>query len=179
MEFNNLYNALRSRKNDAKDVFKLRILSLGGDLNIDNFKDNCSKQLKQVIQSDFGLNRGHLQGFKSATLGRTDDLKMEFVGFDIKTIYKVRVYHGSAFRWYKILLQVRNRKQQDPVMAAVVPQNPKRDYLSKMFRSKLNISNQSHHEQSPQQLTNGSGGETYCFSWERNWELLGIHFQSK
>ena len=28
-----------------------------------------------------------------------------------------------------------------------------------MFRSKLNISNQSHHEQSPQQLTNGSGGE--------------------
>ena len=65
-------------------------------MNIDNFKDHCSKQLKQVIQSDFGLNRGHLQGFKSATLGRTDDLKMEFVGFDIKTIYKVRVYHGSA-----------------------------------------------------------------------------------
>ena len=58
------------------------------------------------------------------------------------------------------------------------PKIPKRDYLSKMFRSKLNISNQSHHEQSPQQLTNGSGGETYCFSWERNWELLGIHFQS-
>ena len=28
LEFNNLYNALRSRKNDAKDVFKLRILSL-------------------------------------------------------------------------------------------------------------------------------------------------------
>ena len=102
-------------------MFKLRILSLGGDLNIDNFKDHCSKQLKQVIQSDFGLNRGHLQGFKSATLGRTDDLKMEFVGFDIKTIYKVRVYHGSALDGIKFYYKSGTGTQQDPVMA--VPQN--------------------------------------------------------
>lgn len=160
LEFNNLYNALRSRKNDAKDGFKLRILSLGGDLNIDNFKDHCSKQLKQVIQSDFGLNRGHLQGFKSATLGRTDDLKMEFVGFDIKTIYKVRVYHGSALDgikfYYKSGTGTAARSSNG---GGGAPKIPKRDYLSKMFRSKLNISNQSHHKQSPQQLTNGSGGE--------------------
>ncbi|CAX42779.1 putative zinc metalloproteinase, putative [Candida dubliniensis CD36] len=153
LDFNNLYNELRSRKNDAKDEFSVRILSLGGDLNIDNFKEHCSEHSKEVIESDFGLNRGRINGFKSPLLGRTDDLRMEIVGFNIKTIYKVRVYHGGALDGMKFYYKSASSSNGG------APKIPKRDYLSKIVHGKFDFSSQRHHDQSPQQLTNISSGE--------------------
>ncbi|KAK6895379.1 putative zinc metalloproteinase [Candida tropicalis] len=142
LEFEDLYNGLRSRKGDAKDSFNIRVLSLGGDLNINNFKEHCSRQHQQVIESDFGLGRGKLTGFKSACLGRTDNLKMEYVGFDLRTVYKIRIYHGMALDGFKLHYRTGGSCSNG------APPVPKRDYLSKLFHG-------GSHEQQKQQLHGG------------------------
>ncbi|RCK64351.1 hypothetical protein Cantr_00261 [Candida viswanathii] len=148
LEFDNLYNELRSRKGDAKDSFNIRVLSLGGDLNIDNFKNHCSHQHQEVVKSDFGLGRGPITGFKSACLGRGDNLQMEYVGVDVRTVYKVRIYHGMALDGFKLYY----RSGGGCGSNGAPPPVPKRNYMSKLFHG-------SSHQQYPQQSPQSGGQE--------------------
>ncbi|KAL6452718.1 LOW QUALITY PROTEIN: hypothetical protein SBY92_000058 [Candida maltosa Xu316] len=157
IEFNDLYNGLKSKKGDAKDNFRVRVLSLGGELNIDNFKDHCSHQNQDVIKSDFGLGRGTLTGFKSATLGRADNLKMQYVGFDLKSVYKVRVFSGSALDGIIFYYTSGGRDHNN----SAPPKIPKRDYLSKLVRGvqDMYVSDRQEPEKVPDRPSSGETRE--------------------
>lgn len=95
LDYGSLYELLKRSTREVDENFSVRILSLGGDLFIKNFKDH-SRNDKSTIRHDFGLGRGKITGFKSNLLGRTQDHPEIIIGFDITSIYKIRVYHGGA-----------------------------------------------------------------------------------
>lgn len=93
LDYNECYKQIKLRKGDANPEFSVRVLSLAGDLWIPNFKQHCAGA--NLIKSDFGLGRGTIEGLKSACLGREKG-NMKFIGLDVRTVTKVRVYHGGA-----------------------------------------------------------------------------------
>lgn len=127
LDYERSYQDLKRNTDKANEHFDVRILSFGGDLFIKDFKKHCSnKDKNSVIESDFGLGRGPLTGYKSAELGQSKGIKEKFIGFDINTIYKVRVYAGMALDGVRFYFTLGD--------SAGPPKVPKRDYLSK-FRS--------------------------------------------
>ncbi|KAK6200394.1 zinc metallo proteinase [Scheffersomyces amazonensis] len=123
IDFNSSYNFVKQKTPNAKDDFSVRILSLGGDLFIDNFKAHCDSAKGDIIESDFGLNRGKIKGYKSALLGRKNNSSQRVIGFDIKTIYKIRIYHGNALDGVRFYFKQPSNPQAPPKV-------PPRNYLS-------------------------------------------------
>lgn len=77
----------------------IRILTLGGNKEIDDFKQLVIPSTNPIesfkISSDFGLGKGQLTGYKSELLGRNAN-KYQIIGLNLKIVDKVRVYHGMA-----------------------------------------------------------------------------------
>lgn len=67
---------------------------------------------------------------------------MEYVGFDLRTVYKIRIYHGMALDGFKLHYRTGGSCSNG------APPVPKRDYLSKLFHG-------GSHEQQKQQLHGG------------------------
>lgn len=79
----------------ASDSFGVRVLSLSGDLWVENFKQCCFPSQDSVIRSDFGLGRGPMEGYKGQLLGSAQG-DLSFVGVDLASVNRVRIYHGAA-----------------------------------------------------------------------------------
>lgn len=94
LNYKELLKHFKKSWNEAGDDFDVRVLSLSGDLWTTNFKKSLDPA-GHVIRSDFGLGRGTIQGYKSDLLGLAKG-DMKYVGFDVRTVLKVRVYHGHA-----------------------------------------------------------------------------------
>lgn len=133
LDYDQCYQELRRRTDKASEHYDVRVLSFGGDLFIKDFKKNCADSSSNVINSDFGLGRGPLTGYKSSELGQSKGRKDQFIGFNINSIYKIRVYAGSALDGVRFYFTL------DAPAAAEPPKVPKRDYLSK-FKS-MTLSN--------------------------------------
>lgn len=127
LDYASCYQELRKHTNEADEHFDLRVLSLGGDLYIKDFKKHCSTDTADnIIKSDFGLNRGVIKGYKSSILGKNKGNE-SVIGFEITQVYKVRVYHGGALdgvRFYFNSSETNNPKQG--------PKVPLRNYLHKL-----------------------------------------------
>ncbi|KAK6455186.1 zinc metallo proteinase [Scheffersomyces xylosifermentans] len=138
LDYDQVYAEFRSKSDKAKEDFDVRILSVGGELNISNFKKHCADHdTSGVIKSDFGLSRGVIRGYKSALLGRGKDGDPSFVGFDIKNIYKVRIFHGGALDGVAFYFKNGGGSTQSNNPPPGAPPVPARNYLSKL-KDKLN-----------------------------------------
>jgi len=150
---------LRSAKRDAGEEYKVRVMSLAGDLFINNFKKHCSPLEQDVVKSDFGFGRGELTGYKSELLGRAKG-EMRVAAFDLATVYRVRVYSGRA------LDGVRFYFKTGGVSTGHAPKVPPRNYLKKVFGHH----DEHHHEEHQQvngEVKDGSslvGKETGSYS---------------
>lgn len=158
LDFESCYQALKQNLKDADEHFDVRILSLGGDLFIKDFKKHCSNENSDnLIKGDFGLNRGTISAYKSALLGKSKDKKQSVIGFPIKQVYKVRVYHGGALdgvRFYFNLPGPNDTKDS--------PKLPMRNYLSKLATKIPNSSNNlSSSESSSGVVTIGNDKSNY------------------
>lgn len=131
LDYTPVYEEFKRNSKDAKEDFDVRVLSVGGEITIKNLKQRCSEEGKNVIKSDFGLNRGVLKGYKSTQLGRANSAPT-FVGFDIRSIYKVRVFHGSALDGVKIFY---TSGSGTTTLAEAPPPVPARNYLSRIKNS--------------------------------------------
>lgn len=94
LNYDTCYQNLRAANNNCKENFDVRVLSLSGELFFKNMKKECSSS-DNVIRSDFGLNRGQITAYKSQLLGRSKN-KESVIGFDVRNVTRVRVYHGLA-----------------------------------------------------------------------------------
>lgn len=127
LDYNSCYQSLKKNTNEVDEHFAVRILSLGGDLYINDFKKHCSTDAAQnVIKSDFGLNRGMLTGYKSALLGKSKD-KEQVIGFDITQVTKVRAYHGGALDGVRFYFNYSDNGETKNA-----PKVPLRNYLHKL-----------------------------------------------
>ncbi|KAG5421454.1 hypothetical protein I9W82_000545 [Candida metapsilosis] len=123
INYNEYLAKLRSAKHDAKENYKVRVMSLAGDLFIDDFKKHCSPSEKDLVKSDFGLGRGELIGYKSELLGSAKG-EMRVTTFDLSAVYMVRVYSGRALDGVRFYFRSGG---EGP------PKIPPRNYLKKMF----------------------------------------------
>ncbi|KAI5970389.1 hypothetical protein CANMA_000552 [Candida margitis] len=117
---------LRSAKRDAGEGYKVRVMSLAGDLFIDDFKKHCSPSQQDLVKSDFGLGRGELTGYKSELLGSAKG-EMRVATFNLKTVYKVRVYSGRALDGVRFYFRTSTGTQGG------APKVPPRNYLKKLI----------------------------------------------
>ncbi|CAI5758590.1 unnamed protein product [Candida verbasci] len=128
LNYHELYKSLKLVKSDAGENFSIRILSLGGDLFINNAKEFFSSQ--NFIMSDFGLGRGKLQGIKSSLLGRENG-NLQYGGFNIKSIYKIKIYHGGALDGIKFYYE----------NGTITPTIPPRNYIKGLIKHHVNAQN--------------------------------------
>lgn len=152
LDYDSCFQSLRKNSNEVDEHFAVRVLSLGGDLYINDFKKHCSTDAAQnVIKSDFGLNRGILTGYKSALLGKSKD-KESVIGFELEKVYKVRVYHGGALDGVRFYFNT-----SDNAEAKKPPKVPLRNYLHRLT-NKLSDSSDTRNntqETSPKVVTIG------------------------
>lgn len=127
LDYQYLYDQLKAHSKEVNENYDVRVLSLGGDLFIKNFKDHC-KNNANIIRSDFGLGKGKLTGFKSALLGRAKGDEV-IIGFDIHNIYKIRVYHGGALDGIRIYFDRKGDSKSDNSKPPVPPRN----YMSRLI----------------------------------------------
>lgn len=132
LDYNDCLQKIRLGWNDASDNFSVKILSTSGDLWIENFKEHCNLK-DSIIRSDFGLGRGPIDGYKSALLGSVKG-DMRFIGFDVNSVYKVRVYHGMALDGATFYFA----DTSSSAKPKAAPPVPPRNYLSKVM-SKLSV----------------------------------------
>lgn len=123
LDYNTCFNNIRKGKSDASANFSVRVLSVAGDLWIPDFKKHC--QGSNSIKSDFGLGRGTIEGFKSACLG-AEKGEMKYIGFDVASVTKVRVYHGGALDGVTFFISGDNNNDDKQP-----PQVPPRNYGGK------------------------------------------------
>lgn len=132
-EYNKLYDFLRRNSDKDKENFDLRILTLDGDMFIKDVKNSLSQAPEQV-KSDFNLNRGNLLGYKSTLLGKKNGKEI-IIGFDVKTLYKIRIYHGGALDGLQFYFKTNLSDS-----GSKVPPVPVRNYLKKFNSKSLNTS---------------------------------------
>lgn len=126
LNFEVLLGHLKQNWNGAKDDFDIRVLSIAGDLWKKSFKSTFDGK-HRIIRSDFGLGRGVIDGYKSDLLGRESGT-MTFIGFDITTVYKVRIYHGHALDGATFYFHEPQQKSE-----ADAPPVPPRNYLNRLM----------------------------------------------
>lgn len=95
LNFDELNYHFHNSWNEAKDNFSVRILSISGDLYLDNFKDSCYPSNSTVIRSDFNLGRGTINGYKGQLLG-SENGPMSFIGLNFDKVNSVQIYSGGA-----------------------------------------------------------------------------------
>lgn len=118
------FDKCRSMMN--RDDFSVRVLGIGDDLYIDNFRDHCLSK-KNEVRADLGLGRGKMTMFKSSLLGSYKDKETLYVGFDIANISRVRVYHNNALFGMRFYFTTGGGNTNGP------PPVPRRDYLGKIM----------------------------------------------
>lgn len=131
LDYQTCYQEFKKSTGDSKDTFDIRVLSLDGDIFINDFKSHASSKDKQ-LKSDLGLNRGTITAYRSDRLGKVNGNE-QVIGFDLKTVYKVRVYHGGALDGMRFYFTL---GQSGP------PPVPSRNYLGKMMQ-KMSVKEQS------------------------------------
>ncbi|KAI5958351.1 hypothetical protein KGF57_002707 [Candida theae] len=132
---------LRSSKRDAGENYKVRVMSVAGDLFIDDFKKHCSPSEQDIVKSDFALGRGELIGYKSELLGSAKG-EMRIATFDLTLVYKVRVYSGGALDGVRFYYRGGGGGGGGATAAAAAarttnggrPAVPPRNYLKKVFQ---------------------------------------------
>ncbi|EGW31506.1 uncharacterized protein SPAPADRAFT_140608 [Spathaspora passalidarum NRRL Y-27907] len=135
INYNEYLNELRRASKDSDDKYDVRILTTAGDLYISNFKEDLTRH-GEIIRSDFGLNRGQLEGIKGELLGQSKDHEMHYVGFNIDSVYKVRVYSGMALDGFRFYFKSGGSQ------LSAAPKVPPRNYL-KRFQEVLTLSDSS------------------------------------
>ncbi|CAK9438001.1 uncharacterized protein LODBEIA_P23670 [Lodderomyces beijingensis] len=166
LDFRDMLKKLRSAKGDAGEEYKIRALSLGGDLWIDNFKNLCSSQSQQLIRGNFaglgGRSEAAAAAAKSALLGKVaGDMFTTF--FDINTVYKVRVYHGGSLDGVRFHYKKQTKTNPGArgggggATPSNAPKVPARNYLKKMF-------GHEHEKQQQQQPFSSQDNGEYSYS---------------
>lgn len=128
LDYQELHHNFKQSWKDAGDEFDVRVLSVAGDLYINNFKKSSVLTQDDVIRSDFGLQRGAILGYKGELLGSAKG-GMQYIGFDISKISKIRIYHGGALDGVTFFFKSGNTDPAPPV--------PKRDYVMSILRRPL------------------------------------------
>lgn len=126
LDYNFCYNALKGNFKEASENFDVRVLSLGGDLYIQDFKSHCVMDSIRVDKSNYGLGEGTFNCFKSSLLGKSKDKKQEVSLFNLDTVKKVRIFHGGALDGIKFYYHGPSRTTDDP------PKIPPRNYIDKL-----------------------------------------------
>lgn len=165
MDYDSYYQNFRSGYKDAKPDFKLKVLSIAGDWETNNFREFCnSKSGDSRVRNDFGLNRGQITAYKSSLLGRNENNEpIQIAGFNIKGIHKIRVFSENSLFGLKFFYS--NSTGQDQ-QAQKPPPLPERNYVHKFFKSITPSSNQGTQSTQfdGQELTSSIGHETNRFS---------------
>lgn len=126
LDYEQCYQELKLRKNDAGENFDIRVLSVAGDLYILDFKKYCSSK-DNVIKGDFGLGRGELTGIRGQLLGNKKDKPEQVIGLDLNQVEKIHIYHGGALDGIRFFF-----RSSEPSQSA--PPVPPRNYLDKLSR---------------------------------------------
>jgi hypothetical protein len=142
LDFNQLYQDLCRSSNESDENFAIRIMSLGGDLYIKEFKKHIANHQQNSIRGDFGLGRGTLTGYKSGRLGVDHDTYQQTF-FNINGVYKIRVYHGGALDGMTFYFTGGHHNN--------APKIPPRNYVHKLAGKLLGTSEKLSSFQQPQQ----------------------------
>lgn len=128
LNYEQCYDWLVKYGKKTNEDFDVKVLSLGGEISINNFKKHCSEShnKENIIYDDFGLGRGKLEGYKSAILGTNKGGNPLVCGFDIRNVSKIRIYHGGALDGVKFYYNTGDSSR------AAAPQVPARNYLGKL-----------------------------------------------
>lgn len=116
-----------SWKNDAEN-FDVRVLCTSGEIWLPDFKSRCYNA-QEAIENDFNLGRGTVKGTKSELLGSING-NMDYIGFDVSRVYKVRISHGGALDGMKFYY----RSNKPEAENEITPKFSKRKLLSKLIR---------------------------------------------
>lgn len=135
LSYQELVGQFKNSWKDAGDNFDVRVLSVAGDLYIKDFKNASVISEKDVIKSDFGLGRGSIDGYKSTLMGSAKG-QMEYIGFDVANVSKIRIYHGSALDGVSFFFSL-------PQSNTKAPPVPKRNYFLSSVKNFLTPENSS------------------------------------
>lgn len=149
LDYDTCYQDLKQSGQKCSEKFDIRILSFNGDAFITDFKAFAADNSKSTLVSDFGLGRGPITGFKSGLCGREMGSMLE-IEFDIRRVYKVRVYSGSALDGVKLYLEKgENHSNGD------APPIPPRNYTQR-FMNKISALSPSRDVQAAGEVTIGN-----------------------
>ncbi|RKP31794.1 hypothetical protein METBISCDRAFT_13346 [Metschnikowia bicuspidata] len=95
LSFDELNRYFHQSWDRATDLFSVRVLSVAGDLFVEDFKSRCYPSSDSVIRSDFGLCRGPVNAYKGELLGSATG-NMVCVGVDMERVNRVTIHHGGA-----------------------------------------------------------------------------------
>lgn len=137
LDYDTCSKMFRDNSGDFDEHYDLRILSLAGDLNISDFKKYSSAN-SMMLKGDFGLNKGVIKAYKSILLGESHDKKMDVIGFEIKNIRTVRIFHGYALDGIQFHFTLADNSQNPPKV-------PARNYFGKFIHK---ISDSPQHKNS-------------------------------
>lgn len=95
LNFEELNYHFHNSWNEATDSFSVRVLSISGDLYMDNFRDSCYASPTSVIKSNFNLGEEKINGYMGELLG-TKVGEMSFIGLDFDDVICVSIHAGGA-----------------------------------------------------------------------------------
>lgn len=129
LNFEDYLNEIHNAGLSSAQDLDLRILSTSGETWIAGLKSRCYPS-EEVIESDFNLGKGTINGLKSELLG-SENGTMEYVGFDVTRVYKVRIFHGGALDGMTFYY----RSDKSEAENEVTPKFSKRKLLTKLLRN--------------------------------------------
>lgn len=156
LDYDQLYHDLKRHTNNGDEKFDVRVMSLGGDLYIEDFKRHVDQFEKNIIVGDFGLGRGKINGYKSTLLGNANNRYHETY-FNIHTVYKVRIYHGGSLDGITFYFKAGNYTNFSTPPPILPPRNYMDNLVSKLKGRSGNNSRQQ--EQLQQIIQNSNSGE--------------------
>lgn len=125
LDFDECFRELKKHKGDADDRFGVRVLSVAGDLYIDDLKKLCSAE-ESKIRGDFGRGNATITGFRGQLMGHKKDKPEQVIGLDMGQVEKIRIYHGGALDGIRFFFSTSGSSGAPPV--------PARNYLDKLSR---------------------------------------------
>lgn len=93
LSFDELYQNFKNSYESASEKFDVRIMSLAGDLYLEDFKKSCYPRKSSLVISDFG--RGKIVGYKGQLLGAQDRTGSP-MAVDLDKVISFEIHAGGA-----------------------------------------------------------------------------------
>lgn len=121
---------LKRNGKDPDQNYNIKVLSIGGEYSINNFKNACQGG-ENIVKSHFNFSDREITGYKSTLLGKSKDKKEQIIGFDIFSVRKIRIYHGGALDGMTFY--------QSKYESNAAPPIPPRSYIDKLKDATSNV----------------------------------------